>query len=91
MAWLRASNRKVAKPWFDSRCGSQSLCPWGKTLNTVFHFGASSLPVSVAQSDKRHANRAASVLGVVRQTQNIVHLALENGRSESKINSVLAL
>jgi len=28
--WLverRASNRKVAKPWFDYRCGSASLCP----------------------------------------------------------------
>jgi len=23
----RASNQKVAKPWFDSRCGSASLCP----------------------------------------------------------------
>jgi len=23
-----ASYRKVAKPWFDYRCGSVSLCPW---------------------------------------------------------------
>jgi len=21
-------DRKVAKPWFDSRCGGASLCPW---------------------------------------------------------------
>jgi len=25
-----ACNRKVTKPWFDSRCGSASLCPWEK-------------------------------------------------------------
>jgi len=24
----RDSSRKVAKPWFDFRCNSTSLCPW---------------------------------------------------------------
>jgi len=35
-----ASNQKVAKRWFDSRCGSASLCPWGKTLNAICYLGA---------------------------------------------------
>jgi len=58
----RASNRKVAKPWVDSRCGSASLCSWGKHLMLFPFLGPSNLPVVVAQPDERHANRTASVL-----------------------------
>jgi len=48
--WLgrRASNRKVAKSSFYSRCGSA--------------FAVCSLPVVVTQPDERYANRTASVL-----------------------------
>jgi len=66
-AWLswwrrRASNRKVAKPWFDSWCGSASLCPWERHLMLFPTLGPSSQLVVVAQPDERHANRAASLL-----------------------------
>jgi len=58
----RASNWKIAKPWFDSRCGSASLCPW-ETHSILFPIlGPSSLPVVVVQPDERQANRTASVL-----------------------------
>jgi len=30
-----ASSRKVAKPWFNARCGSASLCPWKRHLNII--------------------------------------------------------
>jgi len=40
----RASNRKVAKPWLDSRCGNPSIavswerrCVLGKTLTAISH------------------------------------------------------
>jgi len=49
----RASNRKVAKPWFDSRCGSASLCPWERYLMLFLTLGAISLPVVVAQPDDK--------------------------------------
>jgi len=26
----RAGNRTITKTWFDSRCGSASLCPWSQ-------------------------------------------------------------
>jgi len=35
LSWLvehQASNRKLAKPWFDSRCSSASLNPWKRHL-----------------------------------------------------------
>jgi len=56
------NNRKVTKPWFDSRCGSALLCPWERYLMQLLTLGPSSLPVVVAQPNERHANRAASVL-----------------------------
>jgi len=58
----RASNRKVAKPWFDSRCDSASLCPWERHLILFPTLGPSSLPIVVTQPDERHANRTASML-----------------------------
>jgi len=48
----RVNNRKVAKPWFDSRRGSASLCPWERHLMLFFTLGPSSLPVVVAQPQK---------------------------------------
>jgi len=30
-----ASNRKIVKPWFDSLCGSTSLCPWERHLRYI--------------------------------------------------------
>jgi len=55
----RASNRKVAKPWFHSRCGNALLCPCERHLMLFPTLEPSSL---MAQPDERHANRAASVL-----------------------------
>jgi len=60
MVERRDSNRKVAKPWLDSRCGSASLSS-RKTLNAIPTLGPSSLPAVVAQPNERHANRTASV------------------------------
>jgi len=47
----QASNRKVAKPWFNSRCGSASLCLWEIHLMLCLILGPSRLPVVVAQPD----------------------------------------
>jgi len=47
----QASNRKVAKLWFDSQCGSASLCSW--YLSSLF---------VGSYHGQRHANRTASVL-----------------------------
>jgi len=58
----RASNRKIAKPWFYSRCGSTSLCPWKRHLMLFPTLEPSSLPAVVAQADERHTNWTASVL-----------------------------
>jgi len=41
----RASNRKVAKPWFDSRCGSASLCPWEGHLMLFYILGPTVYPL----------------------------------------------
>jgi len=48
----RAINRKVAKPLFDSRCGSALLCPWERHLMLFFILEPSSLPVVAAQPDE---------------------------------------
>jgi len=58
----QASNRKVARPWSCSRCGSALLCPWERYLMLFPILGPSSLPVMVAKPDERHANTTASVL-----------------------------
>jgi len=58
----RASNRTVAKPWFDSRCGSASLCPLGRHLSLFPTMGPNRRPVVVVQPDERLANKTASVL-----------------------------
>jgi len=56
--------RQVAKPWFDSRCGSTSLCPWERHLMLFPTLGPISQLFVVVQPDERHANRTvASVLG----------------------------
>jgi len=57
-----ASNQKFVNPWFDSRHGIASLCPWERHLMLFLILGPSSLSVVVAQPDERHANRTASVL-----------------------------
>jgi len=48
----RASNRKVAKPWFDSRCGSASLCPWEIHLMLFPILRPSSQPVEDMQTEQ---------------------------------------
>jgi len=58
----QASNRKVAKPWYDFQCDSASLCSWERHLMLFLTLGPSSLPIVVAQPDERHANRTAFVL-----------------------------
>jgi len=57
----RDSNRKVAKPWFDFQCGRALLCPPERHLMLFPILRPISLPVEVAQSGERHANRTASV------------------------------
>ena len=51
----RASDRKVVDPRFDSRTGNVSLYPRERHFTLVL--GPSSLPVVVAQPDKRLASR----------------------------------
>jgi len=57
-----AGNPKVAKPWFDSRCGSASLCRWERHLILFSILGPSNIAVVVVQPNERHANTTASVL-----------------------------
>jgi len=45
LAERRASNRKIAKPWFDFRCGSASLCPWERHLTQSPILGPNSVPL----------------------------------------------
>jgi len=58
--WLfaerRASNRKVSKPWFDSRCGSAVLCPLERHLTLIPILGQSNLP-GEAQPEAEHRCR----------------------------------
>jgi len=44
---FKKGNRKVAKPWFNSRCGSALLCPWERHLMLSPILGPSNLPVVV--------------------------------------------
>ena len=37
----RASDRKVADPWFDSRTGNVSLCSWERQFMHIFRWGRS--------------------------------------------------
>jgi len=48
----RACNRKVAKPLFDSRCSSASLCPWERHLMLFPTWGQAVLHVLVARLTK---------------------------------------
>jgi len=61
----RASNRKVAKPWFDSRSDSASLCPWERHLMLFSTLGPSSLPVGVSQPDEKTCKQNSFCVGVV--------------------------
>jgi len=51
--------------------------------------GLSNLPVVVAHPDKRHANRAAFVLGVAWQTQSIVKHLAQTKKKKLKSKPVL--
>jgi len=57
-----ASNRKVTKLEFDSRCFSAHLCTLKRHLMLFPTLGPSSLSVVVAQPNEKHANRSASML-----------------------------
>jgi len=66
----RASNWKVAKPWFDFRCGSVSLCPWERHLMLLPTWGQAVYPLwwlSLSKTCKQNSFCA----GVIWQTQNI--------------------
>jgi len=101
LAERRASNRKVVKPCFDSRCGSApSQCPWERHLILFPILGPSSLPVVVTQPDQRYANRTASVLEWYdrhrayniwfkrrrRQNANVLWFVLQSRKKSSKNN-----
>ena len=53
---LRVGDGKVAGSWFDSDC-QYAVLSLRKTLYPCFLLGPSGLPVTVAQPDKRLANR----------------------------------
>jgi len=59
-----ASNRKVSKSWFDSRCSSASLCPRERHLMLFPILGPSSLLVVIARPRKTCKQNNFSV-GVV--------------------------
>jgi len=77
----QASNRKVAKRWLDSRCGSTSLCLWERYLMLFFILGSSSLLVVVPQPDERHASRTIICVGVIWQTQSIVKYLVQTKKT----------
>jgi len=71
----KASNRKVAKPWLDSRCGIARRVSLRKTPNAIL--GPSNLPVVVAYAAwQKTANRIVLCwsgmieLGTVNSLQN---------------------
>jgi len=68
---LGYSNRKVAKPYFDSRWGSASLCPWERHLMSIPILRISSLPDVMAQPDD------SVCVGVVWQIQSIVQYLVQ--------------
>jgi len=39
------ANQKTAKPWFDSRCDSASLCPWERPLMLFSSWGQAVYPL----------------------------------------------
>ena len=41
----RASDRKVAGRWFDSRTGDASLCPWEGHFTSISHWGQAVYPL----------------------------------------------
>jgi len=43
---------EVAKPWFDTRCGGVSLCPYERHLILLLTLGRSSLPFVEANLTK---------------------------------------
>jgi len=61
LSWLRiqASNQKVAKLRFDSRCGSASLCPWERHLMLFPILGPSNLCWS-GMTDTEHSTTSSS-------------------------------
>jgi len=62
----RASNRKVAKTWFDFRCGSASLCPWKRQLNAVSHLGAKVVHPLWCLSRRKTCKQNSFCVGVVK-------------------------
>jgi len=66
-----ASNRKVAKPCFNSRCSSMSRWPWELTLNAVFHLTKQSTHCG-GPAWRKTCKQNSFCVGVVCQTQSIV-------------------
>ena len=71
----RASDRKVADPWFDSRIGSTLLCPWERSLRLLnkyyyFPFESNCLSVVWPRLTKNLQTEPKKVLwvGGIRQT-----------------------
>jgi len=78
----RASNRKVAKPWFDSRCGSASLCPWEKHSMLFPTWGQAVYPLWWPSLTKDMQTEQLCV-GVVWQTQSIVQYLVQTKKKIS--------
>ena len=54
----RASDRKVTDPWFDSRTGNASLCPWERFFTFIFPIVAKQfISVVVAQHEEKLVNK----------------------------------
>ena len=48
----RASDRKVAIPWFDSRTGHALLCPWERHFTLISHWDQAVYPLWLPSQTK---------------------------------------
>jgi len=70
--WLScASNRKVANPWFDYRCGRASLCPWERYLMLFPHFWSKQSTRCGGPAWRKTCKQNSFWIGVVWQTWSI--------------------
>jgi len=71
LAERRAGRWKVTKLEFDSWCDSESLCPWGMTLNAIFQLGAKQSTYCGGPAWRKICKQNIFYVGVVWKTQNI--------------------
>ena len=64
--------KKVADPWFESRSGNASLCPWERHFTLISHWGRAVYPLwwPSLTKDLQTEPKKMLYVGVVKQTQN---------------------